>query len=375
MVPKAEVVVECSVFLLTAILMTAGCGGGGDTAFDSDPEVCEGLPSEVTPFISLAEGLEEEPNLMAAFSRMPFEESTGEVSMAIGELPLVAYPTADIVMEATDGAAVPVDGLEPRTSYLGGLEVALYAPTLFIDGDGSGTMDPGEAHVGLSLEWLVYRADEACDIRGLSEPLLRELPLGWSVMGVDLSQVDILTISESGEVPVELNLVPEDAPTLAGAYVDAGATSPRLAVVPEQWLDMSQTSPLLLDKPLTGEFSFDLPEWPMDEHHQERDVFGERHSDWFYSVEIPLAYDDVDDSGRLSVGDLPLSGLCVDGAPVALLYTPESDTATEAIYLYDAPNPPGWSLWAEDEGSWRAVTQSEASSLKAGGDCPLPRGL
>ena len=262
----------------------------------------------------------------------------------------ITSPSISVDLEAYEGIA---HSSENAT-------ITAFLPAVFEDKDGDGQHSQGEPYWALSQTALVYA--EYLDCSSWSE----HIQTGWNAV---LFSADGMESASLEAIEIQSNLLPLDNFSITLETEDADSLS--VAIASQRiWLEDYWVAPLV-DQPSEASMEITLPPLPPDEHLQPLDVANTRFLDWYYAVELPLIYQDDNDSGAFDTSDSLVQAFCAGDNAIRIGHYPEADRIDEAFYLTKMGIQPGWGLYQETMSKqWLAA--DSASLVLTPGSCPLP---
>ncbi|MCB9780486.1 MAG: hypothetical protein H6742_18110 [Alphaproteobacteria bacterium] len=269
------------------------------------------------------------------------------------------------VVEASTSVVVRV--APPDETYLRVVDdsmpdfrIALYLPARFADLDGDLEHDDDEPWTGIGGTWLAFVEPP---VPGSLKPYIDP---GWNAFNVDLASDTPFWPANIDAVNVPDNLVPLDTLSLGGTWgasVSPGETT-RLAVVPPVIADHAVDA-LLYDEPVGASFSLTIDGPPPADHYGDLDGTGR-----LQAGEYLLVYDDTDGTTGLDVTtDTLRFSACHDDQVVVLLYADPPTDLGDGLLASVSDTPIGWSAFAEPEGAFRRLSDSERAALVLAEGC------
>jgi hypothetical protein len=295
-------------------------------------------------------------------------DAAGAVELAWMWAGKEGFEVGDVFASGTivDGRAVVELPVPPEDQLseipdIPGLYATYALPYAFVDEDADLSQDWDEVIEGVGEAWPLY-------LEGTLPPEIAALglSLGWNIVLPD--ETLGLVVVDIDAIPLEGNLLVENETATIGGTVGVEMTSPRLIVLPgvlfTVWSDTAYTTRLYDDVlASTWEVTVDGP--PDDSHIY--DISG---AGLYASLEVPIAYDDLDGDGSLDGDTETLYAACVSGAPAALMWIAPPTEALAALSLMYYGITPGWYPYrTSDTGDLEFLDETTATTMAFDDTC------
>ena len=222
--------------------------------------------------------------------------------------------------------------------------------------DGNGDWDEGEAIVGISEAYLTWIEGEIP-----AEFELLGMQAGWNALVFEEGS-DFPTPIDTDAIPMSRNVAVNDSVTLGGSsdYTD------RLALVPFTAFEGGDIDELLYDDELDSAWEITVTGDPPESHQVVEETAT-------YSLQLPLAYADSNESGGPDDGDTLQSTACLDGLVVGAMWVAPPSHPIDAFIAAFQGYSFGWNAvqFTEEEGAPTVLDGSDATSLAIDGSCNL----
>ncbi|MCB9796439.1 MAG: hypothetical protein H6741_27395 [Alphaproteobacteria bacterium] len=361
-----------------AALALVGCDGGS-VKIDDTAET--GLPSDDSAADDSSADDSAADDSSADDSGEPAEEVTltfeieGDfdgTTLSLTHITLAEPPVvgAQLTWVEVEGATQELVVTEPREGELSpldaanfpGLDVAVYVPTLHLDGDGQGDIDGDEAIVGAGRYWVWFLEGDIPQ-----QLLLLGFRHGWNAIELDFEGGGVPSVGEIDAIPLPANLWPNQELTFGGTYsAETDIETQRLVVVPSTLFNGDLPTSLLYDEDLTETWSVTLSGEPPQDHRETGEFSG--------AYEVALTYVDNDASGGFSEGDAPIYVPCLEDQAVAAVWVDAPTDVFVAAYTSVVGASVGWSALAiasDGSGDSTTLTAEQATQLDISGGCSL----
>ena len=334
---------------------------------DSEPiEVDDSRPGSPTES-------ETEPEIVATLTFL-LNFDPGEASLGLTPL----LPDASGELQMVDAfAGVPIAGTEvdlplpaPDLDWLielgRGVRGVILVPSVHVDENGDHLHQDTEQVVGVGENWVLFLAGGvpgALADRGFTEGYNAFSGVATLSTVLDAGWVDPQT------VPLSVGLVPDEDTMMGGRYDPAEEL--RFALVPLVVFDGAPITTLLYDEALVDEvFYLDLTGRPPEDHHQTFEEVSATEAR--YATEVPVAYQDLDQDGAVSEGDVARYAACFGGQRVLATWVEPPDDLYYAWYLTVIGAGAGWNIYSTDEsGELTWLSSRDATTLTLDASCPL----